>query len=152
MEGTNNRRPKSSIVSSQHIARLLIPFAGLLVLLGMVYLWQSSQSTMTGQRALELQDKLERIRRENSQLEYEIATLTTPDKIAERARKLGLRPVAITQTTYTVFKNYSVTPANPAGPNADTAEAGKSNNPIGFLWNELTARLGWGPNSVEPGP
>jgi hypothetical protein len=132
------------------VARALLLLVGLLALLGMIYLTQSSQATMTGTRTLELQEKYERLRRENAQLEYEIAVLTTPDKIAERARRLGLRPATITQTTYIVIKNYPVASAKPAPlvPNA------KSSDPFELLWNELLARLGLLSNSrtVEASP
>jgi cell division protein FtsL len=151
MEGSRIQKIKPSNALGHNIVRALIPLASLIALLGMIYLWQSSQATMTGQRGQELQDKLERLRRENAQLEYEIAALTSPDKIAERARKLGLRPAMITQTTYTVLRNYSAAPIKPALP-AGSPETVKNDNPIEFLWNELTTRLGLGPSPVEVGP
>lgn len=90
--------------------RALALLVGLVALLGMIYLGQSSQATVTGQHVLELQDRLERTRRENAQIEYEIATLSTPDKIAERARRLGFRPATLAQTVYIVVKNYPSAP------------------------------------------
>ena len=152
MEGSGIRKSKPNKAIGHNIVRALILFAGLLALLGIIYLWQSSQSTLTGQRALELQDKLERLRRENAQLEYEIAALTTPDKIAEHARKLGLRPTTITQTTYAVLNNYSVAAAKPTTAIDGSLGATTADNPIGFLWNELMVRLGLGSSPVETSP
>ncbi|MBM3127815.1 MAG: hypothetical protein FJ009_04170 [Chloroflexi bacterium] len=119
--------------------RALLLLVGVIALLGMMYLTQNSQAAMTGTRTLELQDRLERLRRENAQLEYEIAVLTTPDKIAERARRLGLRPATITQTVFIAINNYPAAskPASPA-----TLAPTKSAAPMELLWNELLARLG----------
>lgn len=133
-------------------ARALLLLVGLIALLGMIYLTQSSQATMTGTRTIELQEKYERLRRENAQLEYEIAVLTTPDKIAERARRLGLRPATITQTTFLVVKNYPVVSAKPA--QVQAALAPTFSNSFELLWNELLARLGLLSNArtVEASP
>jgi hypothetical protein len=132
------------------MARALLLLVGVIALLGMMYLTQSSQATMTGTRAIELQEKYERLRRENAQLEYEIAVLTTPDKLAERARRLGLRPATITQTTYLVVQNYPAAPSQPAPSLAPT----NSSDPFELLWNELLARLGLLSNArtVEASP
>jgi cell division protein FtsL len=136
------------------LARALLLLVGLIALLGMIYLTQSSQATMTGTHAIELQDKLERLRRENSQLKYEIAVLTAPEKIAEHARRLGLRPATITQTTYIVVKNYPVLPPKPATRNGEPANTATASNSFELLWNELLSRLGLLSNArtVEASP
>jgi cell division protein FtsB len=128
------------------IARALLLMVGLVALLGMIYLTQSSQATLTGTHTLELQDKLERLRRENMQLEYEIAVLTTPDRIARTATRLGLRPATITQTTFLVVKDYPVV-SKSAPRNVEPATAVTGSNPIELLWNELLARLGLLPSA-----
>ena len=135
------------------IARALLLLVGLIALLGMIYLMQSSQATMTGTHLIELQGKLERLRRENAQLEYEIAVLTAPDRIADRARRLGLRPATITQTTYIAVKNYPVLPRKPT-PRAEPADTLTASNSIDLLWNELLSRLGLVSNArtVEASP
>lgn len=134
---------QSNSDSNFSLARALVLLVGLVALLGLLYLTQSSQATLTGTRAVELQTRLERLRRENAQLEYEIAVLTAPDKLAERARRLGLRPATITQTMYIVVHDYPVLPSKPASfartPSAPPPPA----DPLPVLWNEWLTRLGW---------
>jgi cell division protein FtsB len=154
MDNPTLRVPQINSGFSFSIARALLLLVGLIALLGMIYLTQSSQATMTGQHALELQDKLERLRRENAQLEYEIAALTTPDKIAERARRLGLRPATITQTTFVIVKNYPVLPPKPAPRNGEPATTLPASSSVELWWSELLSRLGWLSNAraVEASP
>jgi cell division protein FtsB len=136
------------------IARALLLLVGLIALLGMIYLTQSSQATMTGAHALELQDKLERLRRENAQLKNEIAVLTAPDKIAARARKLGLGPPTITQTTFIAVKYSPGLPPKSAPRNGELASSPIASNSFELLWNELLSRLGLLSNgrTVEASP
>jgi hypothetical protein len=126
-------------------ARTILLFAGLIALAGLIYLGQSSQATMTGQRVLTLQETMDRLNRENAQLEYEIGVLTAPAKIADRARALGLHPAATSQMTFIVVKSYPTSSVKPL-----LAQVPVSNlPPSGFvaLWNELLARLGLAPSS-----
>jgi cell division protein FtsL len=96
------------------LARALLLLVGLIALLGLLYLTQSAQATMTGKRVLRLQERLEQLRRENAQLEYEIAVLSAPSRIAERAARLGLRPLTPAQAKYVVITDYpSLPPASP---------------------------------------
>ena len=88
--------------------RVFLLLVGLIALIGLIYLGQSGQATMTGRRAQDLQDQLSRIKRENAQLEVDIAQLTLPNRIVERARVLGFHPATITQTVFVVVKNYPV--------------------------------------------
>lgn len=99
------RRGFTSHVSFSNV-RTLSVLLGLLILFGLVYVGQSTQATLNGQRAQDLQDKLERLNRENAQLQYEIATLSAPVKIAERARALGLHPATPSQMVFLTVKNY----------------------------------------------
>ncbi len=133
--------------------RTLIGLVGVLVLLGIVYLAQSTQATLTGQRVQELRERLSRLNREIDQLEYDIAVLTTPAKIAERARAQGLRPATMTQTVYLTVKNYPVTPAQPPVV-SQPSHAVQSNPSIVDLWNEFLVRLGLrsGVRPVEASP
>lgn len=143
--------PENNLGFNFSVARALVLLVGVIALLGMLYLTQNSQAAMTGTRTLELQERLERLRRENVQLEYEIAVLTTPDKLAERARRLGLRPATITQTVFIAINNYPAAskPALPA-----TLAPTTNAEPMELLWNELLARLGWLSNgrTVEASP
>lgn len=88
------------------LARALLLLMGLIALLGLLYLTQSAQATMTGKRVVKLQERLEQLRRENAQLEYEIAVSSAPPRIAERATRLGLRPLTPSQVHYVVIKDY----------------------------------------------
>jgi len=74
-----------------------------------LYVRQASQTTLTGQRVREIQLDIERIKRENMQLEIDIAALTAPVRIAERARALGLRPTLPSQVQYIVIKDFPTT-------------------------------------------
>ncbi len=120
--------------------RALAALVGLVALLGMIYLGQSSQATVTGQRVLELQDRLEQTKRANAQIEYEIAMLTTPDKVAERARRLGFRPATVSQVIYLVVKDYPVAPVK-SQPALDGTPA--PINSWDAWWLAALARLGW---------
>lgn len=144
--------PQLNSESNFVLARALLLLVGVLALLGMMYLTQSSQATLTGTRVVELQARLERLRRENAQLEYEIAVLTAPDQIAERARRLGLRPASITQTTYLVVHEYPALPSKPVPSSA--ALAARERDPLELLWTEFLARLGWrtSERTVEASP
>ncbi|MDE3088394.1 MAG: septum formation initiator family protein [Chloroflexota bacterium] len=125
--------------------RTLLLLVGLVALLGFVYLGQNGQATMTGRRAQDLKAQLERIERENAQTEVEIAQLTQPSRIAERARALGFRPATISQIIFIVVKNYPVEqkPAAPAMASSSTS----SSFDLGALWNDLLARGGLSPTA-----
>jgi cell division protein FtsB len=154
MDNPTIRVPQINSSFNFSIARALLLLVGLIALLGMIYLTQSSQATMTGTHALELQDKLERLRRENKQLEYEIALLTAPDKIAARARKQGLGPATITQTLFIAVKYSPVLPPKSALRNGELGNSPTTSNSFELLWNELLSRLGLLSNgrTVEASP
>lgn len=90
------------------LARTLLVLVGVIALVGLLYLAQSTQATLTGKRVVKLQERLEMLRRENAQLEYEIAVLAAPNRIAERAARLGLRPLTPAQAKYVVITDYPV--------------------------------------------
>ena len=155
MENPTLRVPQFNSGLNFSSVRALLLLVGLVALLGMIYLTQSSQATVTGTRARELHEKLERLRRENTQLEYEIALLTAPDRVARIATLGGLRPATITQTTFLVVTNYPVVP-KPVSRNGEPANALAASNAIELLWNELLLRLGLlraaSPRTVEASP
>lgn len=101
------------------LARTLLVLVAVIALVGLLYLTQSTQATLTGKRVMKLQERLEHLRRENAQLEYEIAVLTAPNRIAERAARLGLRPLTPAQVKYVVVTDYPV--ASSAVPSAVTS-------------------------------
>ena len=109
-------------IPSGSLRGLLLLF-GLIALIGLIYLGQNGQATMTGRRTQDLQDQLTRIERENAQLEVDIAQFTLPTRIADRARVLGFRPATINKTVFVVVKNYPVDTKPAAAPTAPVAAA-----------------------------
>jgi cell division protein FtsL len=147
------RLPELNKGASFSVVRTLLLLVFLIALLGLLYLTQSSQATMTGTHALDLQDRYERLRRENAQLQYEVAVLTAPEKIAARATKIGLRPAVITQTNYIAVKNSSVSLSQPPPKRNETSQPTSSNG-LEEIWLELLSRLGLLSNgrTVEASP
>jgi cell division protein FtsL len=121
---------------SLNSVRLWFWFLLIIVLFGVAYLGQASQATLMGQRLHDLQDRLDRIEQENAQLDYEIATLMSPDKIEARARALGLRPATNAQIRFLVITDYPgpVRPT-PAAPNAAAGQASGRRLDPGVVWN-----------------
>ena len=128
--------------------RALILLLALLALLGVVYLAQSTQATVTGQHIQELRERLDRLDRESNQIEYDIAVQTTPAKIAERAKLLGLHPPLSGQTIFVQVKNYPVTPIKPAVP-PPSPTTSSDESFIAKLWGEFLTQLGLTP-SIKP--
>ena len=128
--------------------RSLLLLVGLVALLGLIFLGQNGQATLTGHRAQDLQTQLQRIQRENAQLEFEIAQLSMPSRIADRARALGFRPATLSQTVFVVVKNYP-TESKPVA--ATTAPTPAPSNDLTMLWNNLLSFVGLTPagNTVE---
>lgn len=124
--------------------RGLILILGLLALVGIIYLGQSSQATLTGQHVQILREQKERLDRENAQLEYEIAVLSTPDKLAARAGVLGLHPPSLSQTVFVTIKNYPTNVKSPVAATNQPSPTPTSDSIIATLWNELLTRLGLG--------
>ena len=91
--------------------RLWLLLTAILLLVGVVYLGQSSQAALTGRRIQDKQERLDRVNREIVQLRMDIATLSAPDRIDARARALGLHPPRPDQSKYLVVSNYPVEPA-----------------------------------------
>ncbi len=126
--------------------KTLTGLISLLVLVGTIYLLQMGQATMTGQRAQELLAQAERLNRENAQLEYDIATLAAPARIAERARAMGLRPATPAQTKFVVVNNFPVAQPKPTAPEI-VAVAPRSG--LDAWWNDLLAWLGVMPSANQ---
>jgi len=84
--------------------RLGILILGLVVLWALMWLGISTRIAFVGQQVRELNDQADLTQRQNAQLEYDIAVLTQPDRIAKRAAALGLRPASPTQIVYLDIK------------------------------------------------
>ncbi len=70
-------------------ARLILVVAALASLVGFFYLSQASQSTSTVIRLHQLAAERERLRRENAELEADIARAEGIGRLADRARRAG---------------------------------------------------------------
>lgn len=114
------------------------------VLLGVVYMGQASQAAMTGQRIQDKQEKLDRILRENAQLEADIATAMAPSRIEARARALGLHPPTSDQTKYLSIKDYPTDTPSLARAARTEPLASPSSGALGFTiwWTDVLARVG----------
>ena len=84
--------------------RLAILLLGLVALWGLVWLGITTKTVVIGQHVRELDAQLEQTLRHNAQLEYDIAVLMQPERIAKRAAALGLRPASPSQTIYLDIK------------------------------------------------
>lgn len=135
--------------------RTLILLLALLAFLGITYLVQSSQATLTGQRVQDLREQQSRLDRETDQLEYDIAVLSAPAKVAERAKSLGLHPAPITQTVFILVKHYPAAQSKPHSAMTNPPNATSNDDSfIAAVWNEFLARLGLtlGIRPVEASP
>lgn len=121
--------------------RMVLLAVAVFALLSVVYLAQSTQATVTGQRVQTLTEQLTRYEHEIDQLEYDIATLSTPARIAAVARGRGLHPAPITNTVYLRVKVNPLPPAQPRVPSpADQAPVESSF--LATLWNDVLDWLG----------
>ena len=123
--------------------RALLILVGVFAIIGLIYLGQNGQATVTGRRAQDLAQQLDAVKRENAQLEVEIAQFTLPSRIADRARAIGFRPATISQTLYVVVKNY---PADPTPALAKPAAATSSSNAT-TLWNDFLTWMSLQPST-----
>jgi cell division protein FtsB len=123
--------------------RVLLGLGVLIAVLGFIYLGQNGQATLTGRRTQELQERLSRLRRENAQLEAEIAQYRNPKRLADRATALGMHPATISETLYLVVKNYPVE-SRTAAQVAPSPQSSSSSD-LASLWNQLVALFGLTP-------
>jgi cell division protein FtsL len=115
-----------------------------IVLFGAVYMGQSSQAAMTGQRVLEKQDKLTRLEQENVQMQADIAVMLSPDRIEKRARAIGLHLANPDQIKYIGIRDFPVD-SKPALATTAPAPTPASGLDVTAWWSDLQARLGVGP-------
>jgi cell division protein FtsB len=66
----------------------------LLSLVGWLYLTEASYVAATGYHLEAMRAERDRLRRENAQLAYEVAQLSTQDQVEKRARQLGFAPIS----------------------------------------------------------
>ena len=122
------------------------------ILVGAVYMEQTRQAAITGQRIHDKLDQLERISQENAQLEADIAALMAPSRIEARARALGLHLAGSDQIKYLTVKNYPTESAKPGLTTGQLPAGAKtaSSSDLVSWWNDLLARAGWqNPHTAE---
>lgn len=119
------------------------------LLLGTVYVGQSSQAVMTGQRVNDKQEKLDRILRENAQLEADIATLLAPNRVEARARTMGLHLPNPEQIRYLPLKDYpdESAQATKSGQGRTIASPASNMFDLAAWWTKFMANLGLAPGS-----
>jgi hypothetical protein len=133
---------KSRLAMSR--TRLGVLLLGLIVLWGMTWLGLSTRIAVEGQRVRELDDQVDMVLRQNAQLEYDIAVLTQPDRIAKRATALGLRPASSTQIVYLDIK---YPPRAAFSGTAPLIELPVQFD-LGLVWHNALALLGLNINST----
>ncbi len=119
--------------------RFAILVLGLGALLGLSWLSINTQTVLVGERVRELEAKLDRVNHENAKLEYDIALLTQPRRMADRATAIGLRPAALGQTAYL---NVKYTPRDALAYKLPSAAERSFDWTV--WWNNLQSWLGLG--------
>lgn len=109
----------------------------------MVYLALSSNAAMTARSLRLKQIKIAEVERENAQLRYEIAALTSPAAIDQRARQLGLGPakkVVYADMPWLSVDPEEIMPAYLRQPRAVFGQPALSSS--GDTWDALLTLLG----------
>jgi hypothetical protein len=78
-----------------------------LSLIGWLYLTEASSTAATGYYLETLRDERDRLRRENAQLAYEIALLSTQEQVEKRASRLDFTPIS--EVHYLAVADYPAT-------------------------------------------
>jgi cell division protein FtsL len=80
----------------------------LVALLGAIYLSQASSIAAVGRKVQSLQNRLEDLKRENSELERQIAEAQSLERLEEEALRLGFSQATSTEIEYVIVPNYPV--------------------------------------------
>lgn len=80
----------------------------LVALLGAIYLSQASSIAAVGRRVQSLQNRLEDLKRENSELERQIAEAQSLERLEEEALRLGFAQASSAEIEYVIVPNYPV--------------------------------------------
>jgi hypothetical protein len=108
----------------------------LLSLIGWLYLTEASYVAATGYHLEALRAERDRLRWQNAQLAYELALLSTQDRVEERARQLGFAPVS--EVHYLAVADYPA--AEPKIARNITASSAQLAEEEGW-WSSLVARF-----------
>lgn len=83
---------------------------GLAALLGTIYLSQASRIATTGRRMQELQAHLDDLKRQNAELERDIAGAQALDRLRAGAERLGFEAADPDDLEYIVVSDYPIAP------------------------------------------
>lgn len=102
----------------------------IVALIASLYLIVSAQAATHGREIQYMQAEIQRIRRENADLESQLASLSTANMLEQRAAELGLQPALPDQIIYLKVDGYIPRqPANLAPPAKPAAAAGPGFSP-----------------------
>ena len=93
----------------------------LAAILGAIYLNQASRIATVGRRVQIEQSDLETLKRDNNELERQIAEGQSLEKLQQRAVALGFRPATSDEIEYLVIPNYPVATVEPPLERVQTA-------------------------------
>lgn len=89
--------------------RTMLPLIWLLVMGGM-YLAVNARLATAGREVLVLQSERAELQRQKDELTANLAALSTPERMLERALALGFRPATSADTEYILVQGYSDPP------------------------------------------
>jgi cell division protein FtsL len=96
----------------------MLPLIAILIVFGM-YLAVNARHTRVGREVLVLEEQRENLQRKNAELTANLAVLTSPERMVERAQALGFRPAEPDEVLYVAVEGYfSPTPYTPPKPPA----------------------------------
>ena len=128
----------------QSTGNTLLGLVAMLVLAGM-YLAVNARLTTAGRELLELENRRANLVRDTSQLASQLADLTSPERMLERASSIGFHPAHTKDTEYVVIQGYRL----PAGFHAPPP-VGSPVEPSGGLSPAYTETLAeWVLRAVE---
>ncbi len=102
----------------------------LLLVVGGMYLAVNAKVAAAGRDVLTLEDRRLELQRENAELGAQLAKLSAPDRMIERAQALGFRPAGPGEIEYLIVDGYQPPPEFSApSPPASTRAADSSLSP-----------------------
>lgn len=93
----------------------------IIMVLGAIYLTQSSKTAAIGRNVQRLDYKLEQIQQVNATLERDIAEAQALERLQQEAARLGFVSAQATDIEYKVIGNYPAAVATPANPSPPAA-------------------------------
>lgn len=126
-----------------------LPVVGLLVVAGM-YLTVNAKVAEAGRRVLVLERRREELERTNAQMLTELAQMTSPQRLLERAASMGFQPAQPDEIEYLPVPGWTPPPAfhAPAPPGSGLSTATGLSPAFTETWGEWLSRwLGGGKGS-----